>query len=227
LILNDELDQNNSFWDKYVELADYLDRASKAIMNEILSNVNGNLNIVPRPLKSNETLKAKIPRFHGKINRIHDLAGIRVVSEMTLTEQNVLVEQIKTVLGDNFFEIKDRRIDPKSGYRAVHIIAQVDKIYVEIQIRTSRQHSWADFFERVADVYGRQIRYDGDPNGASADQIEARREFVKELQAWSLVHIAAVEQSMDTPGDHHNLKKSLNAEAVQIQKLILLGKKGD
>src|SRR2546426_4554058 len=34
---------------------------------------------------------------------------------------------------------------------------------VEIQVRTERQNRWAQIVERLADKWGRQIRYGGDP----------------------------------------------------------------
>jgi ppGpp synthetase/RelA/SpoT-type nucleotidyltranferase len=48
------------------------------------------------------------------------------------------------------------------GYRAVHVIAYPDGYPIEIQIRTEWQHLWAEWFERLADRYGRGIRY-GEP----------------------------------------------------------------
>lgn len=53
-------------------------------------------------------------------------------------------------------------LDP--GYRAVHVIAKVDNIPVEVQFRTELQDLWAQVFERLADGWGRQIRYGGEPD---------------------------------------------------------------
>ena len=44
---------------------------------------------------------------------------------------------------------------------------------IEVQVRTEWQHLWAEWFERLADQYGRGIRY-GDPpvgGGDSAQQM--------------------------------------------------------
>jgi ppGpp synthetase/RelA/SpoT-type nucleotidyltranferase len=45
------------------------------------------------------------------------------------------------------------------GYRAVHVVARVDQLPVEVQVRTAWQHQWAESFEKIADRLGRSIRY--------------------------------------------------------------------
>jgi hypothetical protein len=46
----------------------------------------------------------------------------------------------------------------------VHVVVCIDRVSIEIQIRTLVQHLWADLMERLADRLGRQIRYGGPPN---------------------------------------------------------------
>jgi hypothetical protein len=48
------------------------------------------------------------------------------------------------------------------GYRAVHVIVFPEGAPIEIQVRTEWQHEWAEFFEKLADLVGRGIRY-GEP----------------------------------------------------------------
>ena len=47
----------------------------------------------------------------------------------------------------------------------------------EIQIRTSRQHKWAELFEKAGDKWGREIRYGGLVSPAFA----SRQEMVRQL----------------------------------------------
>jgi len=66
--------------------------------------------------------------------------------------------------------VVDRRPSPSHGYRAVHLIVAIDRRLIEIQVRTEFQDLWAQLLERMADAYGRQIRYGGvpsDPEGAA------------------------------------------------------------
>jgi ppGpp synthetase/RelA/SpoT-type nucleotidyltranferase len=57
----------------------------------------------------------------------------------------------------------DRRANPSYGYRAVHLIVKVDGALVEIQIRSSLQHLWAELSEKFSDVVDPSIKYGGGP----------------------------------------------------------------
>ena len=61
------------------------------------------------------------------------------------------------------WRVIDRREDPRFGYRALHLVVFVDDLPVEIQIRTELQDTWAQIVERLADRWGRGIRYGEDP----------------------------------------------------------------
>jgi hypothetical protein len=133
-------------------------------------------------LKSVTTVIEKVVRERGmKLSRMQDICGLRIVSDMTWVQQDDLVREI-----GNLFDrakVRDRREEPVSGYRAVHVIASVRGHWVEIQVRTMLQNAWAQTFERLGDTWGRQIRYGEPPN--DADRIVlgdgTRREFVADL----------------------------------------------
>lgn len=62
----------------------------------------------------------------------------------------------------------------------MHVIVNVDGMPIEIQIRTELQDLWAQIFERLGDVWGRAIRYGGEPDGIPGDPsvFAARRNIV-------------------------------------------------
>lgn len=64
--------------------------------------------------------------------------------------------------GDRPAKVIDRRVDPRAGYRAVHVEVRREGILLEVQVRTALQHQWAELFERTADRLGRGLRY-GEP----------------------------------------------------------------
>ncbi|HYT26352.1 MAG TPA: hypothetical protein VEP73_07735 [Actinomycetota bacterium] len=68
-------------------------------------------------LKTVGTLVDKLRRIPEPLSRIQDVAGARVVVEMNREEQDRLVERI-TARFDHY-RVKDRRVDPSFGYRAV------------------------------------------------------------------------------------------------------------
>ncbi len=54
---------------------------------------------------------------------------------------------------DENWWIKDRRLEPSHGYRAVHVMHGDHRGTVEVQIRTLLQHQWAELselFDRIS-----------------------------------------------------------------------------
>jgi DNA-binding protein len=116
-------------------------------------------------LKTVQTIIEKLQREKGRLSTIQDIAGARVVADMTRDEQDNVVASI----GNLFPGAKeiDRRARPSFGYRAVHVVVTVEGRFVEIQVRTELQNLWAQLLERLADQWGRQIRYGQSPNRAN------------------------------------------------------------
>jgi hypothetical protein len=111
--------------------------------------------------KTTGTLIEKLQRNQSMaLSRMQDIAGARLVLEMTRVQQDQLVARIVELFPGA--ETMDRRAQPSHGYRAVHVVVQVDERFVEIQVRTVLQDLWAQLTERLGDAWGRGIRY-GDP----------------------------------------------------------------
>lgn len=111
-----------------------------------------------RPAKSTSSICEKLRRESIRLTQIQDIAGCRLIVP-DIASQETIVQSLK-----NLFEhttIVDRRQQPSHGYRAVHVIVScLDKV-VEIQVRTSLQHLWAELSERISDVLGPAIKYGG------------------------------------------------------------------
>lgn len=119
-------------------------------------------------LKTTGTLIEKLKRSGGRsLPNIQDVAGARIVVDGTLSDQTKLAEALQFLFSDGAKapSVKDRRIDPMHGYRAVHLVVFVDDRPIEIQIRTKPQDRWANAYEKLADVVGRGIRYGEQPDG--------------------------------------------------------------
>ena len=117
-------------------------------------------------LKNTGTILEKLRRHGGSfLSKIQDLAGVRIVEDIGIADQNVLMNRVVELFkdGSKLPKVIDRRVDPRQGYRAVHIVIRVDNLPVEVQIRTKLQHDWANMFEKLADIIGREIRYGGKP----------------------------------------------------------------
>ncbi|TAG26888.1 MAG: hypothetical protein EAZ37_06990 [Burkholderiales bacterium] len=109
--------------------------------------------------KSTESIVAKLIREPTmRLSRIQDIVGFRyVVSD--LNEQESLCGLIQSTFPEA--KIKDRRIEPQHGYRAIHLTVMEAGKRVEIQIRTRLQHLWAQYSEMLADRAGHELKYGG------------------------------------------------------------------
>jgi hypothetical protein len=139
--------------------------------NEAMSEVAAKLREIglepTTRVKTYSTIIDKLRREHGMhLSRVHDLAGARIVKHMTLTEQSRLCDEILRIWPEA--DLVDRRANPSYGYRAVHVIPRIERCFVEIQVRTFYQDSWAQATETLADHWGRAIRYGGLPDEPEA-----------------------------------------------------------
>jgi putative GTP pyrophosphokinase len=114
-----------------------------------------------RLAKSTLSIVEKLRRESIRLSQMQDVAGCRVVVA-SVVQQDRFVESLKTVFPGA--SVIDRRDNPSYGYRAVHVIAEVSGKPIEIQVRTSLQHLWAELSEKSSDVLDPTIKYGGGPD---------------------------------------------------------------
>lgn len=115
--------------------------------------------VTSRP-KTLDTLRQKLQRDRATpLPRIQDVAGVRFEAEMSLDDQDKVATEICRILGQPSDAIRDLRVTPHSGYRAVHVWVR-SPWRAEVQVRTHLQGEWANMYESAADFFGRSIRYD-------------------------------------------------------------------
>lgn len=172
--------------------------------------------VTSRP-KTIDTLRQKLLRDPATpLPSIQDIAGVRVEADMNLNEQDTVVDSIVGAFSDSAPTIKDLRVGPHSGYRAVHVWLRLPSGRVEIQVRTHIQGAWANMYEAAGDRFGREIRYGNIPTEESVAKI------VLALQKLSIETAATVEatrtsldrgeiESLSRTGSH---KDSSNRGAI-------------
>jgi len=114
-----------------------------------------------RLAKSTRSIVEKLHRESIRLSQMQDIAGCRVVV-MDVVQQEQFVASLKTDFPGA--SVIDRRNNPSYGYRAVHIIAEISGKPIEIQVRTSLQHLWAELSEKSSDVLDPTIKYGGGPD---------------------------------------------------------------
>jgi ppGpp synthetase/RelA/SpoT-type nucleotidyltranferase len=79
---------------------------------------------------------------------MQDIAACRLVVP-DITRQDHVV----TIVKDYFDNVRvvDRRENPSHGYRAVQLIIKCSGKIIEVQVRTSLQHLWAEISEKISD----------------------------------------------------------------------------
>lgn len=192
---NETLSDNSEFWPMYVDYLSFCDTVRLRVEDRTRSSVPMGILVTGRT-KSRDTLREKLQRTPTmQLPSIDDVVGVRVVGDFTLREQ----DRLATSLGQAFggaIRVRDRRADPVAGYRALHVIVRCDGLRAEIQIRTRLQAEWADLFERLADTWGRQIRYGQPPDPDSAGTTDARLRHIQAIQILSTEYIADYEGAL-------------------------------
>jgi ppGpp synthetase/RelA/SpoT-type nucleotidyltranferase len=104
--------------------------------------------IVGRPLKTTESIIAKMCREKTALSRMQDIAGARITVPDLDAQQRA--REATEALFPDIVKTIDRSIDPdRWGYRAIHVVVRVDDRLAEIQLRTVWQDRWAQIVERL------------------------------------------------------------------------------
>ena len=115
--------------------------------------------LVAQRLKRMPSIIGKLKRFKSmKLARMQDLGGIRAVMSDMDKVRELEENYKKSNFRHDLVSTKDYIAKPKdSGYRSIHLVYKYqnpkvtayDGLYVELQIRSKIQHSWATAVETI------------------------------------------------------------------------------
>jgi len=111
-----------------------------------------------RPSKSTSSIVEKLQRESVRLSQIQDIAGCRLVVD-DIDSQDAVVGRLARVFSGA--RVIDRRNQPSHGYRAVHVIVDIDDKSIEILVRTMLQHLWAELSEKLSDFVDPMVEYGG------------------------------------------------------------------
>ena len=111
-------------------------------ISEIINKELNNFVLVGRLKRTNSIIR-KLQRKNNygmDLTRMSDIAGLRLIVN-NMEDQNLVINIIKSQL--SIEKIYDYR-DSDQNYRSVHLVSKVNDKFIEIQIRTVAQQTWAD-----------------------------------------------------------------------------------
>jgi ppGpp synthetase/RelA/SpoT-type nucleotidyltranferase len=117
----------------------------------------------PRPgqrFKRMDRILGKLIRFpRMRLSQMEDIGGCRAVFD-SLDDVYAVARRIRRRWPHA--KVMDYIASPKDdGYRSLHIVEKRDNRLIEVQLRTARQHEWAEAVEQALDWTGYDIK-DGD-----------------------------------------------------------------
>jgi putative GTP pyrophosphokinase len=149
--------------DNDLQLLDRFRRSFRDSYEKVVRLIRDEMGLEPagRPQKTPISIIEKLRRQSIRLSQIQDISGCRIVV-LDLLAQDEVVERLQKLFDQ--LQIDDRRTHPSHGYRAVHVIIQESGKLVEVQVRTSLQHLWAEVSEKLSDLEP-SIKYGhGDPS---------------------------------------------------------------
>lgn len=184
--------------DDDLRLLDSYRRSYTEAYETVVGLIQSQIGLEPsgRPAKTNTMIIEKLRRQSIRLSQIQDIAGCRIVVPDLLT-QDEAVERLK-MLFDNI-EVDDRRERPSHGYRAVHVIVKNSGKLIEVQVRTSLQHLWAEVSEKLSGVVDASIKY-GRGDKDILIILNTMSQKIKEQELAEAAHLLAM-ASEDTDED--------------------------
>jgi len=177
-----------------LRLLDEYRRSFGEAYETVVRTIREQLQLEPtgRPAKSTGSLVEKLHRESIRLTQVQDIAGCRLVVADVAAQEQAVASLRATFPAAS---VIDRRAQPSYGYRAVHLIARMSGKLVEIQVRTSLQHLWAELSEKLSDVVDPAIKYGGGPDDlramlAKASETVARIEETETELATSKAMVA-------------------------------------
>lgn len=159
LLINDNTNKSsNEYQDAMNTLSEFrnkhitsLDKVSAEVY-KCSQTIDKNV-IVAKRLKRTPSIINKLVRFPKmKLNRMQDIGGCRAI-----LSSEKKVQKVKNKLKKLGYEVRNDYIKkPKNdGYRGIHLINKNHSYPIEVQLRTSIQHSWATAVE-IVDLFENQ-----------------------------------------------------------------------
>ena len=152
-----------------------------------VAEASGGSFVIGQRLKRMETIRDKLEREpQMALSRMHDIAGARAVLADEAAVDRVLQRLREQRRWDLLPRTWDYVAHPKpDGYRAKHVVVRKDGVLIEVQLRTTTQHAWAELVEQLDRAHGLQLKAGGAEPRVTATLRRASETFAQ-LEAGEL-----------------------------------------
>lgn len=125
-------------------------RATEALIATFLTEVAPDAKLTGRPKRTGAIIGKLVRHRSMRLTQMADIAGLRVRFSQDAPEVRHLCQRMETQWPTA--KLIDYVARPKpTGYRALHVLVEMDGRVVEVQLRTANQNRWADEVELAAD----------------------------------------------------------------------------
>jgi len=145
-ITNDDLVLLDEFRQTFKDI----DEKAYTIIHKVLENTD-DWTATKRKRKTQQSIVDKLRRQPKlRLPQMQDIAGCRIVLTSGIKQASELNNLLLAAFAQQEWKVDSKERD-KDGYRAIHIIAKLDKQFYEIQLRTYAQDIWANLVETMSD----------------------------------------------------------------------------
>jgi len=197
-------------------------RSFSDVHNTVVRAIREKLNLKPtgRPEKSTASIIDKLRRESIRLSQIQDIAGCRIIVG-DIDEQDRAVVSLQALFPGA--SIADRRRFASHGYRAIHVIAKISGLPIEIQVRTTLQHTWAEFSERLSDSIDPGIKYGGGDD-QMREVLLRYSKIVEEFEVSERNMAALPPQSLKRKMIQQGMNEQKQAISEALRRLIFMAK---
>ena len=155
--------------------------------------------------KTTPSIVEKLGRESLRLSQMQDIAGCRMVV-ISILDQDRFTEKLKHSFPNS--TVFDRRQKSSHGYRAVHVIVEISGKPIEVQVRTTLQHSWAEVSEKASDLIDPDIKYGGGPQSLRTI-LQTISDLVSLYEEWNSEFLKSRQYTQLTYNDFVIIKKNL------------------
>ena len=166
-----------------------VDEAAYTIIKQVLPT-SKECTITKRKRKTQQSIVDKLRRQKNlRLAQMQDIAGCRIVLNSGIEQANEIKSVLVNALREPWQVESKERVE--NGYRAIHIIAKLDKKCYEIQLRTYAQDIWANLVESMSDEKN-TLKY-----GGSEQEQPLMKKLIKLAESFRVIDQKAHENNIE------------------------------